>query len=114
MVDRNQPARIVDDPQPCFVRLQLVTHGVYLAARIFHRLGILCAEINGAPADPFQVWHGGDLITEEQYLRMMRSPEPNPYRVVHISDAGLTERIREQNEMDALYRRPLSEGGDRL
>ena len=107
MVDRQQPPRIVDQPEPCFVRLQLVRNGVFVAARIFNRLGTLAAEINGKPADPFQVWHGGDLITEEQYARMMETPEPDPYRRVHMSDAGLSERIRQQDEANWWHTRPI-------
>lgn len=114
MVNRDQRARVIDQPEPCFVRMQLVRHGVYVAARIFHRLGVLTAEINGSPADPFQVWHAGDFITAEEYRRMMQKPEPNPYRIVHISDAGLAKRIRDQNEADWWITRPLSEGRDRL
>src|SRR5580704_13186342 len=107
MVDRNQQPRVVDQPEPCFVRLQLTRHGVHVAARIFHRLGVLVAEINGQPADPYQVWHGGDRITQEQYDLMTKYPEPDPYRVVHISAAGLNDRVTEQIEQDALYRRPI-------
>src|ERR1700694_493203 len=103
MVDRSQTPRAVDCPEPCFVRLRIVQNGPFLAARIFHRLCMLCGEINCKPADIYQVWHGGDQITEEQYLRMMKEPEVNPYRQIHLSDAGLAERVREQAEQDALY-----------
>jgi hypothetical protein len=107
MVDRQQKPRMIDQPEPCFVRLQLVRNGVFVAARIFHRFGVLSAEINGKPADPFQVWHGGDLITEEQYTLMMETPEANPYRRVFMSDAGLSERIKEQDEVDYWLTQPL-------
>jgi hypothetical protein len=107
MVDRNQPARIVDDPQPCFVRMQLVRNGVQVPARIFHRLGILMAEIAGMPADPLQVWHAGTLIDEAEYDRMTQKPEPNPYRVVHLSTAGLADAIREQEEADYWATQPI-------
>jgi hypothetical protein len=77
--------------------MRLVSDGVWLAARIFERLGVLVAEINGREADPFQVWHAGNLISEEQYWSMLRDgPEPNPFRRVRISTAGLDERVREQ------------------
>lgn len=108
MVDRNQEARAIDDPRPCFVRMRLVKDGVPVAARIFHRLGMLCAEINGKPADVWQVWHAGDLITEERYALMMETPEPNPYRAVHVSSAGLMDRVREQEEADWWNRRPIT------
>jgi hypothetical protein len=80
--------------------MRLVSDGVWLAARIFWRLGSLAAEINGQEADPFQVWHAGNFISEEQYWRMMEHPEPNPFRQVKISTAGLDARIREQDERD--------------
>lgn len=107
MVSHNQPARVVDDPQPCFVRMQLVRNGVFVAARIFHRLGMLVGEINGAAADPIDIWHAGTLIDEAEYEIMMKNPEPNPYRQVHVSTAGLAEAIREQAEQDAFYRREI-------
>lgn len=107
MVDRNQQPRIVDDPAPCFVRMQLVRGGVFVAARIFHRMGMLAAEINGQTADPFQVWHAGDQITQADYELMMQRPEPNPYRQVHMSSAGMAVAINEQAEQDALYRRTI-------
>jgi hypothetical protein len=100
MVDRKQRPRVVDDPQPCFIRMQLVRHGVFVAARIFHRLGMLVGEINGKSADPLQIWHSGSFITEACFNDMMRNPEPDPYRVVHISDAGMADRIREADEND--------------
>jgi hypothetical protein len=107
-IDRTQTPRLVDDPRPCFVRLRLVSDGVWLAARIFERLGVLAAEINGREADPFQVWHAGNFISEEQYWFMLRDgPEPNPFRRVRISTAGLDERVREQALEDWFETRPL-------
>lgn len=107
MVDRTQPARIIDEPQPCFVRLRVVTGGPWVAARIFNRLGMLCAEINGRHADPMQVWHGGDQITEEQYSRMMSGPRINEYIPVHVSDAGLADAVREADEADYWFTQPI-------
>ncbi len=109
MVDRSQPSRLIDEPEPCFVRMRVVQHGPFVGARIFLRLGMLAAEINGKPADPFQVWHAGDLITEEQYQILMEQPEPNPYRRVYVTDAGLADRIREQNEADYWACRPIKD-----
>jgi|SRR5579859_5385917 len=100
MVDRNQAPRVVDAPEPCFIRMRLVRNGVFVAARIFHRLGMLAGEINGQPADPMQIWHAGDFIDEAEYEQMMRNPEPNPYRQVFISAAGLADAIREAEERD--------------
>jgi hypothetical protein len=107
-IDRTQTPRRIDEPEPCFVRLRLVSDGVWLAARIFERLGTLAAEINGREADPHQVWHAGNLISEEQYWFMLRDgPEPNPFRRVKLSTAGLDERIREQNEQDWWDQQPI-------
>lgn len=106
-VSRDQPARIVDDPQPCFIRMQLVRNGVFVAARIFHRLGMLVGEINGKSADPLQIWHSGSFITQDEYELMMQHPEPGPYRVVHISTAGLADAIRQQNEADYWATQPI-------
>lgn len=107
MVDRDQRARIIDQPEPCFIRMQLVRNGVFVAARIFHRLGMLSGEINGKPADPMQIWHAGTFVTEDDYHRMMRHPEPDPYRVVHMSDAGLADAIRAQDEADYWATQPI-------
>lgn len=93
MIDREQQPRIIDEPEECFVRMQLVPRGVYVAARIYRRLGMLTGEINGQAADIFQIWHAGNRIDRAAYDRMMENPEPNPYRQVHVSDAGLAERI---------------------
>ena len=107
MVDRSQAPRRIDDPQPCFVRMQLVRQGVYVAAKIERRLGILFAEVNGMPADVDLVWTSGDFIDEAEYDEMMRNPEPNPYRQVFISAAGLADAIREQDEADWWNTRPI-------
>lgn len=73
MVDRSQRARAVDCPEPCFIRMRTDRKGRWLAARIFRVLGFLAAEINGFPADPFQVWESGDQITEDEYHALLRA-----------------------------------------
>ncbi len=108
MVDRNQPPRRIDEPAPCFIRMQLVRNGVFVAARIFYRLGMLCGEINGKDAPVEQVWVSGELITEAEFNDMMENPPTDPYRVVHISTAGLADRIREAEEMDARWWRDFA------
>ncbi len=99
-MDRDQKPRIVDQPEPCFIRLKLVRGGPWCGARIFMRLGMLAAEINGVTADPDQVWHGGEFIDEHRYNLLMSDPPADPYRPVHVSDAGLAERVREAQDMD--------------
>ena len=79
MVDRSQPTRLVDCPQPCFVRLRTERKGRWYAARIYHCLGMLLAEIDQRPASPDQVWHGGSLISEQEYndlIHETNSPRP--------------------------------------
>lgn len=107
MVDRTQKPRLVDCPEPCFVRMKLVRGGPSVGARIFHRLGMLAAEINGSPADPDQVWHAGDQIDESIYDLLMSDPPADPYRPLYVSDAGLAERIREAEEADFWWTRPI-------
>jgi hypothetical protein len=52
----------------------------WLAARIFVRLGMLMAEIDGQPATPESVWHSGDVISEAEYRTLLRiAHEPKPF-----------------------------------
>lgn len=107
-MDRDQKSRVVDQPEPCFIRLRLVRGGPWVGARIFMRLGMLAAEINGVPSDPDRVWHGGELISEDRYDLLMSDPPADPYRrPTHVREAGLAERIREQEEMDWWMTRPI-------
>ena len=113
MVDRTQAPRLIDEPSPCFIRMQVVSHGPWVAARIFLRLGMIAGEINGKPADPLQIWHAGDRISEERYNLMMEQPEPNPYRKVYLSDAGLADRVREAVEADYWFTQPIRQAEKR-
>jgi hypothetical protein len=72
LVNRNQPSRRVDVPEPCFVRLRTERHGGYLPARIFTRLGVLTAEIDGHEVDVEAVWTAGEIITGEQWMKLVR------------------------------------------
>lgn len=86
MTDRTQPPRIVDQPQPCFVRLRLVRGGPWVAARILRRLGMLTGEANGAPCDVYQIWHGGEVITEAAYNDMMTRPADDPRATINLRE----------------------------
>lgn len=98
-MDRTQTSRRIDEPEPCFIRMRLITKGPFVGARIFLRLGMLAAEINGVASDPHQVWHAGEFITEAQYNMLISDDRrPNPWHPVHMSDRGLTERAREDEE----------------
>jgi len=80
MVDRRQPPRRIDAPEPCWVRVRTERKGRYHGARIFHCMGILMAEIAGVPADPFHVWSSGDRISEKEYDALIKAAsEPPPF-----------------------------------
>jgi hypothetical protein len=71
-MNRSQPPRVIDQPSPCFTRMRLGgRRGPYVAARVYRRLGLLTAEINGCPAEVEEVWHSGELIDEETYWRLL-------------------------------------------
>lgn len=106
-MNRDQPARIVDQPEPCFIKMQMVKNGPFVGARIFMRLGMLAAEINGKPADPDRVWHAGELITEERYAILMEKPHPSPTTPVYVTDAGLADKVREAEEADYWWGRTM-------
>lgn len=71
-MNRRQTARAIDTPEPCFVRLRTSPRGPFLPARIVQRLGHLTAEIEGAAAEVEQVWTSGELITEREWLDLVR------------------------------------------
>ena len=70
MVNRKQKPRAIDAAEPCFVRMRLEQHGPYLPARIFKRLGLLCAEINNVAVPVDSVWMSGDRISETEWLQL--------------------------------------------
>jgi len=80
MPDRHQPPRIVDRPEPCFVRMRVKRGGPWMAARIWSAFGMLMAEINGEPAAPERVWHSGDRIDEREYdMLLARMNDQKPF-----------------------------------
>lgn len=103
-MDRAQKPRLMDTPEPCFIRMKLIAKGPWIGARIFMRLGMLAGEINGVPADPIQIWHAGEFITEEQYAVMMEPPLLNPFIPVYVSDKGLSDAVKEAEEADYWWR----------
>lgn len=79
-MDRTQPPRIVDQPEPCFVRLRKPGDRAWYAARIYRCLGMLAGEINGTPADIYQIWHGGDQITKAEYdALLLTAAQQSPF-----------------------------------
>ena len=80
MVDRHQTPRDVSAPEPCWLRIRLERHGPYLPARIFNRLGLLTAEIEGVEAPIESVWTSGDRITEREWLALVADRKrPRPF-----------------------------------
>ena len=81
MVNRNQEPRAIDAPEPCWLRMRLEPHGPYLPARIFHgtrpvSIGLsitgLLGEIEDRAAEVDWLWASGDLITEAEWLDLIR------------------------------------------
>ena len=81
MPDRNQKPRAIDAPEPCWLRMRLEPHGPYLPARIFHgtrpvSIGLsitgLLGEIEDRAAEVDWLWASGDLITEAEWLDLIR------------------------------------------
>ena len=80
MVDRWRPARAIDEPRPCFVRLRRDRHGGYVPARIWQRMGMLAAEIDGEACDVERVWCSGDLISEAEWRQLVADRlRPRPF-----------------------------------
>jgi len=71
MVNRKQMPRAIDTPEPCWLRVRMERHGPYLPARIFQRLGLLTAEIDGTACDVERAWTSGDRITEHEWLALI-------------------------------------------
>lgn len=107
-MNREQKSRVMDEPEECYIRLRLVRGGRFVGARIFRVLGMLQGEIDTKPADVFQIWHAGEFITEAQYNMLIGDDRrPNPWHPVHMSDAGLAERVREAEEQDYWFLREI-------
>jgi hypothetical protein len=70
-MNRRQSPRAIEAPEECHVRLR-IDRGGYLPARIFRRLGLLTAEIDGAQASVESVWTSGETITKAQYDDLVR------------------------------------------
>jgi hypothetical protein len=78
MVDRKQPPRAIDAPKECWLRVRPALRGGYVPARIYKSLGMLTAEVDGQAADVESVWTSGELITEQQYIELLRDRERPP------------------------------------
>lgn len=80
MADRNQPTRLVDQPEPCFVRIKRPGDRAWYAGRIYRTLGMLAGEINGQATDPLLIWHGGNRITKDEYETLLLAANtPSPF-----------------------------------
>lgn len=102
----DQPSRRIDQPEPCFVRMRLVKNGPYVAARIYLRLGILAAEINGEPAEVDRVWTSGELIDEARHNELLTTVI-DPFQTVVVTRRGMADAIRKAEEADYWHTRPI-------
>jgi hypothetical protein len=93
---RNWASRLVGQPEPGYFLIHLVRKGPLVPARIIHNpdAGSWQAIVDGCPqraaTDPaaapmvFPIWHGGQMISEAEYLRAMKArgePDAPPARV---------------------------------
>lgn len=102
-----EPGRDITAPAPGWFRMRLVAKGPYVGARIFMRLGMLAAEIAGAPADVDRVWTSGAAVDERTFDRLMTDPHPAPHHPVHLSPGRLQDAIEEQVNSDWWHTRPI-------
>ena len=77
-MNRRQPARDITTPEPGLFSLRLVKGGPPVAARIVRSLGMLTAEINGAPASVEEVWEAGSFVTEAEWRRLDANRPADP------------------------------------
>jgi hypothetical protein len=87
-MNRQQPARQIDQPEPGWFRLRLAKGAPPVGARVFQRLGVLAAEINGETADVETVWTSGEWIDEAEYRRLIGNPPADPSRPVDLKVAA--------------------------
>ena len=78
MTLRAQSPRRIDEPHPCFLRMRLVKGGPYVGARIFLRLGMLAAEVNGVTAEIYKAWFSGEFISSAEWEKLDRERPANP------------------------------------
>ena len=78
LMDRKQPSRRIDAPEPCHVAMRLVKGGPVVAARIVRRMGMLIGEINGAPGDVERIWQSGERIDEARYNDLLANAPAAP------------------------------------
>ena len=76
--------RRIDAPEPCWARVRKVKGGPWVAARIWHGIGGLRAEINGGAADVARVWESGEFISSQEYMTLKANPPANPDQPIDI------------------------------
>lgn len=87
-MNRHQPSRRVDEPEPCFVRMRIAKGGPFVAARIFRVLGMLQAEVNGGPGGVDRVWTSGERIDEVTWRRLAANPPADPDKAVNWRESA--------------------------
>jgi hypothetical protein len=78
-MNRRQPPRRIDEPEPCFVRMRLDRRTGWVPARITRTIAGLVADINGVSAPVDSVWTSGEMITEAQWRQLsadLKRPPP--------------------------------------
>jgi hypothetical protein len=83
-MNRQQPARQIDQPRPGWFRLRLARGAPLVGARLYQRLGVLAAEINGQEADVEAVWTSGEWIDEAEYRRLLEAAPADPTQPVDM------------------------------
>lgn len=79
VMDRSQPSRRIDEPQPGFFRMRIIKGGPYVGAIIKYRLGMLVAEVNGAASDLDHVWTSGERISPADWEFLDRNRPLDPH-----------------------------------
>ena len=102
-----EQTRRVDQPVPCLMRIRIVRNGPWCCARIVLRLGMLCAEVNGEPADVDHLWTSGEFVDETTWERLRDDPPTSPELPLLVSLRGLMNAAREDDERLWFLRRPI-------
>jgi len=90
-MNRAQPARRIDVPEPGWFRLRLARGAPPVGARVYQRLGQLAAEINGGEASVDDVWTSGEPIDEAEYRRLLATAPADPTKPVDYRAIGRGE-----------------------
>lgn len=98
--------------------MRLVKRGPYVAARIARPFGCYWQiTVNGktspAHADPveakvFDVWTWGEFVSQGEYETLLENAPRDPYQAINLSLRGLSDAMREQDELDYWMTQPIA------